>query len=206
MPHRALTRRLKQFRRDAGGMVSVEFAFYAPLLLGVFAMLFTFFDAFKQESVNLKAAYTISDLISRETNYVNNAYIDSMYKLTGLLVRQESELSIRISVVRWDEEDNRYYVDWSKVRGGSLEEWSDGTIQNVKDRLPDMPDQERVILVETRSQLVPVFNIGLSDLDINNFVFTRPRFAPQVVFVDDTVNGKSHDDKAHKFTPPVTDS
>ncbi|MDE4134629.1 pilus assembly protein [Phaeobacter sp. QD34_3] len=192
----ALRHRLKTFSRDSDGSVSIEFAIYAPLLLGVFAAFYTFFDAFRQESVNLKAAYTVSDLISRETTALNNDYIDSMYEMTKLLIRSDSNMSLRVSVIRWDEDDQRYYVDWSAVRGGALEQWTDGTISNVKDDLPNMPDQERVILVETRNQVTPAFRVGLPDLDINNFVFTRPRFAPLVRFEGDVDAGGSHDDGA----------
>ncbi|MFW8594852.1 TadE/TadG family type IV pilus assembly protein [Cribrihabitans neustonicus] len=194
----ALARRFGSFARDTRGSVSIEFAFYAPLLLSLFAAIYTFFDAFRQENVNLKAAYTISDLISRETNYVNEAYIDSMHALAGLLVRGDTALSTRISVIRWDETDNRYYVDWSKVRGAAYAEWVDANINTVKDKLPAMPDQERVILVETKNSVEPAFNIGLPSLAIENFIFTRPRFAPQVVFVESKGNGNGHNDNAEK--------
>lgn len=186
--------KLRAFKRSTSGSVSVEFAFYLPLFWGVFAAIYTFFDAFRQESVNLKAAYTISDLISRETTTLNHDYIDSMYEMTKLLIRSDSVINLRVSVVRWDEEDNRYYVDWSTTRGGAWIAWTDANISTVNDRLPAMPDQERVILVETRNQMIPAFNVGLSDLDINNFVFTRPRFAPQVRFEGNVSVGGGHDD------------
>ena len=192
--YKSLLQRLKAFRGNTDGMVSIEFAFYMPLLLAVFAAIYTYFDAFKQESVNLKAAYTISDLISRETNAINDDYIDSMYNMAELLIRSDSTLSLRVSVVRWDEDDDRYYVDWSVIRGGNLIAWTDATISNVEDDLPTMPDQERVILVETRNEVDAAFNIGLPDMDINNFVFTRPRFAPQIVYEGTGSSGNSHDD------------
>jgi hypothetical protein len=193
---KALRHRLKSFRRGSEGSVSVEFALYAPLLLGTFAAFYTFFDAFRQESMNLKAAYTVSDLISRETTALNNDYIDSMYEMTKLLIRSDSDMSLRVSVVRWDDGDQKYYVDWSAVRGGAMDQWTDATIANVKDDLPNMPDQERVILVETRNQMIPAFRVGLPDLDINNFVFTRPRFAPLVRFEGDVNAGGSHEDSS----------
>lgn len=188
------TNRLKAFRRETEGMVSVEFAFYAPFLLLIFASIYTYFDAFKQESANLKAAYTVSDLISRETNAINNDYIDSMHKLTELLIRSDSAISLRVSVIRWDEADNRYYVDWSVVRGTALSAWADGTISDVESNLPTMPDQERVILVETQNNVDTAFQIGLPSMEIFNFVFTRPRFAPQIVFEGSTASGGAHDD------------
>ncbi|CUH87967.1 Flp pilus assembly protein TadG [Phaeobacter sp. CECT 5382] len=190
----AFLQRLRAFRQETSGLVSVEFALYVPLLLWLFAAIYTFFDAFRQESVNLKAAYTVSDLISRETTTLNETYIDSMYEMTKLLIRSDSQISLRVSVVRWDEDNNRYYVDWSKVRGSNLPVWTNSTISEVKDDLPAMPDEERVILVETRNEMVPAFKVGLPDLDINNFVFTRPRFAPLVHFEGEDLGGGDHND------------
>lgn len=187
-------RPLRGFVENTKGNVSMEFAIYAPLLMFTFAAIYTFFDAFRQENVNLKAAYTVSDLISRETNYVNETYIDSMHALATELIRGDSSLSTRISVVRWDDDDQRYYVDWSKVRGTSFTEWNDGSITTVEEKLPSMQDQERVIVVETSNEVQPVFNIGLPLLDIQNFVFTRPRFAPQVVFEGSISGGGDHND------------
>lgn len=189
---------VRSFVDGTQGNVSIEFAFYAPLLLGLFASIYTFFDAFRQESVNLKAAYTVSDLISRETNYVNEAYIDSMHALATELARADTQMSTRISVIRWDEDDQRYYVDWSKVRGSAFQEWTDGSINTVKSKLPVMPDQERVIVVETWNEIEPVFDVGLPTMDVENFVFTRPRFAPQIVFIENKGNGNNHNDNAEQ--------
>ena len=185
---------LKTFRRDTEGSVSIETAFYLPFLLMIFASIYTYFDAFKQESANLKAAYTVSDLVSRETNAINNDYIDSMQSLTELLIRSDSTISTRISVIRWDEDDDRYYVDWSVNRGTAFFSWTDATISEVEDNLPAMPDQERVILVETQNSVDAAFKIGLPDMDIYNFVFTRPRFSPQIVFEGNLTSGGNHDD------------
>ena len=53
---------------------------------------------------------------------------------------------------------------------------------DLNDLLPVMPDNERVILVETRNVYAPRWDIGMADQNLENFVFTRPRFAPQLVF------------------------
>ncbi|WP_291729516.1 pilus assembly protein [Leisingera sp. F5] len=190
----AQPRNLRAFRRGTEGNVSVEFAIYAPLLLAMFASIYTFFDAFRRDSVNLKAAYTISDLISRETTAINDDYLDSMYEMAKLLIRQDSQLGLRVSVVRWDDDDAKYYVDWSEVRGTSDTTWTDATINTVSGKLPDMPDQERVILVETFNEMAPAFDVGLPTLNLDNFIFTRPRFAPLVVFEGSATGSGSHND------------
>ncbi len=192
----SLPKHLRSFRQNSEGALTVEFMILAPLLLWTFAAIYTFFDAYRQDTVNLKAAYTISDLVSRETTELNDDYIDSMYAMSQLLIRSGSDTSIRISVVRWDEDDDRYYLDWSKERGEAFVEWTNATISEVKDNLPVMPDQERVILIETRNDLEPAFNVGLPSMDLDNFVFSRPRFAPLVHFEGVDIVSGSHDDVA----------
>jgi len=177
----SLFKRLRAFAAETRGSVSVEFVLVMPFLFWAFMATYVFFDGYRQSSVNLKAAYTISDLISRETNVLNDDYIDSMYSLFETLVRTRSNIRMRISVIRFDEDDNRYYVDWSVKRGYESIRTNEN-IATIKWKLPAMPDNERVILVETRNQFVPLFNIGMSNKLLVNFVFTRPRFAPQVLY------------------------
>jgi len=186
---------LCRFRQREDGNVAVETALYLPLLLGVLAMTYTLFDLFRQETVNTKAAYTISDLISRETTALNDDYISSIYRLGQLMVRSDSGMSMRVSVIRWDADDDRYYVDWSVERGALLDVLSDATVSTVEEKLPTMPDDERVIVVETWNDVEPAFNIGLNTRNIYNFVFTRPRFASQVAFEGSvTSDGPAHND------------
>lgn len=181
---RLLRTRLKSFAQDTRGAVSVEFVLAMPILFWAFMATYVFFDGYRQSAVNLKAAYTIADLISRETQPVTNDYIDSMNELHRLLTRAESATSLRVTVARWDEEDNRFYRDWSAARGGNLLPLTDSDMLGLTDKLPVMPDAERVILVETTNTFVPLFKVGMASKSLDNFVFTRPRFAPQVVWSD----------------------
>lgn len=174
-----LTARLAAFRDDTRGNVTLEFLLVFPLIAWAFAAVFVFFDGYRQSSVNLKAAYTISDLISRETGEVDDEYIDSMHSLLQTLTRAASPTMLRVTIIRWDKEDNRYYVDWSANRG-YLTGLDDDSVVTLKDRLPTMPDGERVILVETNNTFQPSLKVGIGDIDLENFVFTRPRFAPQI--------------------------
>eukprot|EP00903_Cladosiphon_okamuranus_P021863 g20099.t1 len=150
------------------------------------------------ETVISKAAYTVSDLISRETAALNDDYIDSIYTLGKLMARAGSDMSMRVSVIRWDANDDRYYVDWSVERGDQMEIWTDANVTALNNKLPLMPDQERVIVVETWNDVEPAFRleaIGVGKREIYNLVFTRPRFASQVAFEGSVVSdGSVHDD------------
>lgn len=174
---------LKFFVGDTRGSVSVELVLVAPFLFWALMATYVYFDGYRQSTINLKASYTISDLISRETEAINNEYIDSMFELFALMTRPRSEVKLRISVIRWDEGDGRYYVDWSANRGYANPR-TDANVSEIHERLPTMPDNERVILIESRNHFVPLFDIGMGDALLKNFVYTRPRFAPQVVWSD----------------------
>lgn len=185
--------RLKGFARNTDGNVSVEFVLAMPMVFWSFMAVYVFFDGYRQSTVNLKAAYTISDLLSRETNAVNDDYIDSMHSLLQMLTRARSVTNLRVTVVRWDANENRYYVDWSESRGfGSA--LTDATVTQFNDDLPVMPHQERVILVETRNVFVPLFNVGMDNKNLENFVFSRPRFGPKLDFEAPIEGGDDHDD------------
>ena len=191
MSTRSLFSRLRRFRDETDGNVTIEFVLAMPILFWAFMASFVFYDGYRQSTVNLKAAYTIGDLISRETEEINDNYIDSMHNLLTMMVDSASsgDVDLRISVVRWDEADDRYYVDWSANRGFS-EELADANVMELETRLPVMPDNERVILIETNNLFRPLFRVGLDDIDLENFVFTRPRFVSQVVWeVNDVDDG-----------------
>lgn len=176
-----LIRRLKLFRKSTSGAVTIEFVLVMPFLFWAFMASYVYFDGYRQSATNLKAAFTISDLISRETDPINEEYIDSMHKLLEMMTRATSATELRISVLRWDEDDARHYVSWSKVRN-MPDVWTDANIAQITPKLPAMSDQDRLILVETGNTFVPLYNVGMSNKKLENFVYSRPRFAPQVIF------------------------
>ena len=180
LPHR-LRRFARQFAKDGSGSVAVEAVLILPFLLWAFLASFVYYDAFRQSSINLKAAYTIGDMLSRETAAVNDAYVNSLQSLFAFLAKDGSDPAVRVSVARWDEDDNRYELDWSEGRA-DRPPLSEENINAMRDRLPNLPDNERVILVETWSTYKPTFNVGLKEDLLYNLVFTSPRFAPQLVW------------------------
>lgn len=178
---RRLRRFARQFAKDGSGSVAVEAVLILPFLLWAFLASFVYYDAFRQSSINLKAAYTIGDMLSRETAAVNDAYVNSLQSLFAFLAKDGSDPAVRVSVARWDEDDDRYELDWSEGRA-NRPPLSEENINAMRDRLPNLPDNERVILVETWSTYKPTFNVGLKEDLLYNLVFTSPRFAPQLVW------------------------
>ena len=178
-----LHRGLRGFARDSSGSIAVEAVVMLPIMLWVFLASFVYFDAFRQSAVNLKAANTIGDMLSRETAGVNDDYISSMHSLMTFLTKKDADPALRISVAMWDEEDNMYRLDWSEGRG-NRPGMTESELNAIRDRLPILPDNERIILVETWSTYKPAFNVGLKQDELYNRIFTSPRFAPQVAWAD----------------------
>jgi len=173
--------RSARFSRREDGSVAIEAAIIIPAVFLAFLAIFTVFDAYRQNSLHQKAAYTISDMVSRETVPIDNDYLDGAHSLFDTLTRDPQESAIRVSVLRYDAEGTQMAVDWSQTRGAAdlldamdVSEWN--TI------LPVMVDQERIIIVETWAKYVPPFVTGMGTPQIHNFVFTRPRYAPQVLW------------------------
>lgn len=174
---------LRKFGKDVSGAVTIEFVIIMPALMWAYGASYVYFDGYRQSAQNLKAAYTIGDMISRETNAITDDYIDSMYNIAQLLTRTTNPMSMRITVIRWDAEDDRFYLDWSESRGAVVE-LTNANLLELQARLPVVPDNERVILVETWNEWTGVFRTSLGTISLDNFVFTSPRFGSQVIHED----------------------
>ncbi|MBM1688771.1 TadE/TadG family type IV pilus assembly protein [Sulfitobacter geojensis] len=171
--------RLRDFGRNDDGTIAVEATIILPMMFWTFLSVFSIFHAFRTYSINHKAAFSIGDSISRETAPLDQAYIDGSLQLFEYLSNSQNLSSLRVTSLYYDAENDRFYRDWSKTSGGRPE-LSNGDVADWTSRLPVMPDNERVMLVETWSTYEPPFRTGLEEREIKNFVFTRPRFAPRV--------------------------
>ncbi|KUJ80564.1 hypothetical protein AVO45_05830 [Ruegeria marisrubri] len=175
-----LTHRMKRFAAQEEGSIVLEALIIVPILFWAILAGYTFFEGYRQSASNVKAAYTIGDLISRETRELNSVYMDSMEDMFALMVRNQSNLKMRISLVLYDADTDRHTVSWSAIRGGYTEKLTDADMPEYKDLLPPMSDQGTLILVETSNTFVPPFRVGLDNIELKNFVFTRPRFANNI--------------------------
>jgi hypothetical protein len=154
-------------------------------LLTVLAATFSLHDAFRYKSLNIKAAYTISDALSRETEAIDYTYLDGMIEVLEFLTRSDGPYSLRVTLVRYNAKQNKYIADWSKTRGG-FDELGNRDLEDLFHKLPNLVHNERVIVVETETEYVPPFKVaGLNEERLfYNFGFTRPRFAPKIVWQD----------------------
>lgn len=178
---RKFSRYLRNFAKDTGGSVAVEAAIILPVLLWAMVAIWVFFDAYRTRSTTEKAAYTISDMLSRETNAIDDDYLDGAKSLLDLLSNSDSASGLRVTVISYSGVDDDYEFEWSQVRG-NISAMDGSSMSDVTGNLPGMSDGETLILVETYSTYEPQLNVGLGDQIIKTFIFTRPRFAPQLIW------------------------
>lgn len=176
---------MRSFRDDERGSIAVETVLIIPVLFWAYLSMFAIFDAYRQHSINQKAAYTIGDIISRETTPLDNAYLDGTREILAYLTsNHDSNVAIRITSVKYDADNKVYKRDWSRAKG-----WqpalSNTDVKDLDHLLPIMPHNERVMVVETFVKYDPPFATGLQEREIENFVFTRPRYAPRVLWSDE---------------------
>ncbi|MEM7520035.1 MAG: hypothetical protein AAF307_03270 [Pseudomonadota bacterium] len=176
---KSLYSRLANFARREDGTLALEAMIVLPAMFWAFLAIFSIFETVRTYDLAQKAAFTIGDAISRETAPLDNNYMIGMHALYEYLSQTQGQSAIRVSSLRWDAGNNRFYSDWSRTQGNAAQLTSED-VRSWSTRLPVMPDNERVMLVETWSNYDPPFDTGLGQREIRNFVFTRPRFAPRV--------------------------
>lgn len=177
---------MRRFLTDTRGNITIETVIWMPFILIVLGAIFSLHDAFREKSLNIKAAHTIADALSRETDPLNAAYLDGLTDLLDFLTRSGDPVSLRVTLVHYDDTDQAYRPDWSKARG--LFEARDAqSFADLDDRLPDLLPGERIILVETRIDYKPPLSPqAIKTRAFDSFVFARPRFAPQLVWAGNT--------------------
>ncbi len=184
-------RKARRFlRRDERGSLSIEAVFAFPMLFWAATATFTFFDAYKAQNTSYRANYTISDMLSRETDPVNQAYLDGLHKVFRYMTHSGPETTwIRVSVVRCKSNCNNATTRqlewvWSKGTNGARS-LTTADIDFYQDKIPLMAFGDQLIFVETSRQYVPPFANGLvsfAERNLVSHVVTRPRFAPQLLW------------------------
>lgn len=178
----SLLSKIRGFLQDTKGTASVEAAIIFPVVFWAYAAMFTYFEAYRAQAVAEKTAYTISDMISRETLAITPQYMTNARKIYMDLSGQSSdETALRVTLLRWDGNNNKFNVDWSQRRG-DIPKLRNRDVNEYDDLLPTLINNERIILVETASDYDPAFSVGLAPRVIETFVYTRPRYAPQIVW------------------------
>lgn len=173
---------LRKNLADERGSFSVEAILMFPLLVWAFMAMYVFFEGLRESNINLKATYTISDLLSRETDEINMNYLNGMNEVYAWLSRSATPVSMRVSVVRRDDANDRHVNVWSRGVAGKPDLTQAEIDANISQYVPIMADASTAIVVETWTTYEPIMDIGLTPTDLYNVVVTAPRFSDQLNF------------------------
>lgn len=165
----------RRFASGEAGAVPVEGVIASTFLIWWYVASFQFFDAYRQKNINQKGAYTIADLISRETDAIDGNYVEGMNTLFDYLTFSRLPTTIRVSSVFWDNDNDRNAIAWS-YGTGTKPGLTTTELQSQANRIPVMATGDYVIVVETFMAYEPIFNVGLDAQWFRQFITTRPRF------------------------------
>jgi hypothetical protein len=170
---------IRRFLRSEKGSFTVEAVVIFPILVWAYTAMFVFWDAFKTQNVNLKATYTIADMISREQEEICDGYIEGARSIYAFLNSGDSNHQVRVTSVRraLDSSGNPEFQFWSYATEGMVP-YTDST--QFESIVPIMAMYDSVIIVSTSTDWEPLFNAGLPAMTLSETVVTSPRFAPQI--------------------------
>jgi len=177
---RSLRNMLRRFGRDEKGSIVAETVIILPLLLWAYLALFVYWDAYRAVNSSQKAAYMISDMISREKTKLPTNYPTGLRNVMRYLIDTDRDVKIRVTSIYWSITDERFEVAWSRSPDNAMPELTTITLQDVKSRIPKMADSDTVVLVETEVKYDPLFNVGLQKSVLRQFIVTRPRTLPKI--------------------------
>ncbi|WP_417257761.1 TadE/TadG family type IV pilus assembly protein [Celeribacter sp.] len=178
-----LSKARRAFRQNTDGSLSVEAILVTPLLLTAVMLSYGYFTAFDAKMRANKAANTLADYVTRQTEAVTPEFVAGLAEMYKFL-NNEGDISLRVSAVRWstaDNEEGAYELVWSSGTGelASLE-----TLDAIEPRLPLLSDGNEVVVIETVRPWSAPFKLGLADVKFSDVITTQPRFATQVAYDD----------------------
>lgn len=175
-------KRLNAFRTREDGVISTEAALIMPMLLFAYLGLFSFYDGFRTQNINVRASYTISDMLTREMDCVDDDYVAGLNDILTVLTQSQYPTILRVTAVTYEEDTDEIEFQWSAAHGGSggIAEHTEATYTTLFDRIPMMADEDMAIIVETWAGYVPIFDVGVEAFYFENLVVTRPRFGQLV--------------------------
>lgn len=193
---------MRRWRQDEDGSIAVETLMMVPLMVWAFLATIIYFDAYRTEAIAHKASLTIADMLSRETDYIDNDYMNGMRDLLKFLTLHDKTPQLRVTVVRFHDPNEDgvglYRRVWSKNRGamGNLT-YAQVTEMGAAGKFPIMSHGERLILVETITNYVNRYNVmfvnPLEDFDVDTYTFISPRFAPRLCWTPDADAANAQD-------------
>lgn len=176
----AARRRLRRFVRGESGTVAIETMIIVPLLIAGLLICVVLADLFRSQNTSLRAAYSVSDTLSRRVDPVDTDYLDGTAALYRYLARARHGTWMRISSIAFSDAEDRYIVIWSHHANDGIELTTEALNLGLHERLPSLPPGETVILVEAGTQWRSSIASYVPDREFRQVVVTRPRFTSQL--------------------------
>ncbi len=192
---------IRTFLSDESGVLLAEFLILIPILVWGFIALIVYWDVFRTMNVSQKAAYSIADLMSRQT-VVTEPFVDGLENVLDFLTPGTPDSRMRITSFQLDEgsdkkdefdADDEYCLIFSRSTSPLVIAMTTADLQEKAfvDRIPNMAGGESVVLVETWVDYQPKFDTGVlnaapgvSGQTFTQFIVTRPRNDRRVVILD----------------------
>ncbi len=175
-----LLTQLTRFRRDERGSVIAEMVITLPMLIWAYMAMYVYWDAFRMINSVQKASYTISDMVSREMLPLDTNYITGLRTSMNFLVRESASVKMRVTSITFSQINNRFEVHWSRSPGNVMPQLTTANLASMTGKIPNMADGDFVVLVETWVTYTPLFDVGLDNTEMSQFIVTRPRFVPKI--------------------------
>lgn len=194
-PAQSLSRILSRFRRDERASLTVEFVVILPLIIWAFTATFSIYDVYRHKMLAIKGNYAISDLLSRETDPIDSAYLAGIEDVFEYFAKTtDSNAWLRITPVRCSSNcgnpaTRQLRLDWSRATDGQPRLTASDVDTNYRDVVPIAAKGERIIMVESSVHYDPIFSSivpWVAPFEIRDVVMTRPRFGPQLCWVAKT--------------------
>lgn len=198
---------LRRFVKDEDASLSVELVLILPLLIWGFLTVITVFDVFRARNLALKGNYAISDLLSRENNAIDSAYLTGVDKIYSYLTQGGDSTWVRVTSVVCvadcgSNEDRVLNMVWSRATDAQPAYTQTQMRNTLGPIIPLLPSNQYAFVVETSVDYTPPFippTLGayIDDRDgqtkqmswgimrnntFRDTVVTEPRFGPQLCF------------------------
>lgn len=179
---RHLPQPIRRFLRGEDAAVIAEAVIVLPLLLWAYIGLFVYWDCFRSLNTVQKAAYTVSDMLSRQQTDIPTSYITGLHKVLEYLIDKDQNASMRVTSVYYSTANSDFEVHWSRTTNAAVfPEMTTASLQNYRSQIPTMTAGEYNVIVEVSVPYVPLFNVGLTNQTFTEFIPTRPRFLTCIV-------------------------
>lgn len=187
-PLHSLLHLLRTFRRGERASVTAEFVIVMPLLIWTLLATFSYWDAYRSMNRVQKAAFIITDNLSRTGGETSRAYLSGLRSMADYLINDGQAPRVRFTSVEWRQATNAHVVTWSCAFGTGIAAHTTASFLPEASRLPEMGDLETLLVVEVYVDYVrPVdidaffdLPIGVNNMTFEEWNFVKPRFINKV--------------------------